>query len=313
MQGCQQLQPDQLQESKENLNFESWYFGSIPLQTARDLLYESGQLRTFLVRDSDKKEGYMLIWLNEKNVIMNEEILFDGNYYHVENVARSFLSLKMLVDYLEVRCNFSVLPNKNELKKLSQMRLRRSTERLTFCWYCLRYNNQIHFCNVLQLWRKIDYGNCLILSGHNRTDVDSYKEENGKEHKVDIWLYKSRHHLNDCQKNKAEYWKDQKEAQRYFEDNKSSFMEMDCIASHEHINNLSLGDRVKEFLRQKAHSLRQEMQEQREAVKYFKENMSLAVENCEISRSKLYNKIQCGNLQEGVKKRVLELFKQRLG
>ena len=119
--------------------------------------------------------------------------------------------------------------------------------------------------------------------------------------------------MNERQKISAEEWKDQKEAQRYFEDNKSSFMEMDCIASHEHINNLSLGDRVKEFLRQKAHSLRQEMQEQREAVKYFKENMSLAVENCEISRSKLYNKIQCGNLQEGVKKRVLEMFNRELG
>ena len=127
------------------------------------------------------------------------------------------------------------------------MRLRRSTERLTFCWYCLRYNNQIPFCNVLQLWRKIDYGNCLILSGHNRTDVDSYKEEYGKEHKVDIWLYKSRHHLNDCQKNNAEYWKgqreterDKKEAQRYFEDNKSSFKEMGYQASIEYLRKQNL-------------------------------------------------------------------------
>ena len=73
LQGCQQLQGDrqlqghhlqgdqQLQESKENLNAEPWYFGSIPLQTARDLLYESGQLKSFLIKDSDKKEGYMLI------------------------------------------------------------------------------------------------------------------------------------------------------------------------------------------------------------------------------------------------------------
>ena len=247
LQGCQQLQPDQLQESIENVTFESWYFGAIPLQTAKDLLYEFNQSGTFLVRDSDKNNGFMLIWLNEKNEIMNDEILFDGNYYHFESYARSFLSLKMLVEYLEVRCNFSVLPNKNELKKVSQMRLRRSTERLTFCWYCLRYNNQIHFCNVLQLWRKIDYGNCLILSGHNRNAVDRYKEEYGKEHKVDIWLYKSRHHLNDGQKNNAENWKgqreterDKKEAKRYFEYNKSSFKEMGYQASIEYLSKQNL-------------------------------------------------------------------------
>ena len=114
--------------------------------------------------------------------------------------------------------------------------------------------------------------------------------------------------MNERQKISAEEWKDQKEAQRYFEGNKSRFMEMDCIASHKHINNLSLGDRVKEFLRQKA----REMQEQKEAVKYFKENMSLAVKNCEISRSELYIKILCGNLQEGVKKKVLEMFNREL-
>ena len=264
MQGCQQLQPDQLQESKENLNFESWYFGSIPLQTAKDLLYEFGQSGTFLVRDSDKKEGFMLIWLNEKNEIMNDEILFDGNYYHFENYARSFLSLKMLVDYLEVRCNFSVLPNKNELKKVSQMRLRRSTERLTFCWFCLSYNNQIHFCKVLKLWRRIDYGNCIVLNSKDRNEVERYKEEHGNELEVDISLYKSRHQLNDCQKNNAEYWKgqreterDKKEAQRYFEDNKSSFKEMGYQASIEHLGKQNLRREVLVSVKLKVHNFLQ--------------------------------------------------------
>ena len=137
LQGCQQLQPDQLQELGENLNFEQWYFGSIPLQTAKDFLYEFKQPRTFLVRDSDKTEGFMLIWLNENIEIMTDEILFDGDCYFVESSAKSFLSVKMLVDFLEVRCNFRVLPNKNQLRKLSQLRFRRSTEKLTFCWYCL--------------------------------------------------------------------------------------------------------------------------------------------------------------------------------
>ena len=312
LQGCQQLQPDQLQELGENLNFEQWYFGSIPLQTAKDLLHEFNQSGTFLVRDSDKNNGFMLIWLNERNKIMNDEILFDGNYYRFKSCARSFLSVKMLVEYLEVRCNFRVLPNKNQLKKLSQLRLRRSTEKLTFCWYCLRYHNQIHFCKMLQLWRKIDYGNCIVLHSNDRNAVERYKEEHGNEFEVNIWLYKSRQQMNERQKINAEEWKDQKEAQRYFENNKASFMEIDYKASYKHIENLSLEDRVKGFLHQKAHSLRQEMEEQKEAVKYFKENMSLAVKNCEISRSELYIKIQCGNLQEGVKKKVLEMFNREL-
>ena len=199
------------------------------------------------MRDSDKTEGFMLIWLNEKNKIMNDEILFDGNCYHVESSARSFLSVKMLVEYLEVRCNFRVLPNKNQLRKLSQMRLRRSTEKLTFCWFCLHYNNAVHFCTVLQLWRKIDYSNCLILSGQNRVDVDSYKEECGQKHQVNIWLYKSRQQMNERQKISAEDWKvhreterDEKEAQRYFENNKSSFKEMGYQASIEYLSKQNL-------------------------------------------------------------------------
>ena len=203
----------------------------------------------------------MLIWLNENNKIMNDEILFDGNCYYVESSARSFLSVKMLVEYLEVRCNFRVLPNKNQLKKLSQLRLRRSTEKLTFCWYCLRYHNQIHFCKMLQLWRKIDYSNCLILSGHNRTDVDSYKEEYGKGHKVNIWLYKSRQQMNERQKISAEEWKDQrkterndKEAQTYFENNKAIFKEMGCRASMEHLGKQNLRREVLRVVRNKVHN-----------------------------------------------------------
>ena len=264
LQGCQQLQPDQFQELGENLNFEQWYFGSIPLQTAKDLLYEFKQPGTFLVRDSDKTEGFMLIWLNEKIKIMNDEILFDGNCYYVESSARSFLSVKMLIEYLEVRCNFRVLPHKNELKRLSQMRLRRSTEKLTFCWFCLRYNNTIHFCTVLQLWRKIDYGNCIVLHSNDRNAVERYKEEHGNEHKVDIWLYKSRQQMNERQKISAEDWKaqreterDEKEAQRYFENNKASFKEMGYQASIEHLGKQNLRREVLADVKRKVYNLLQ--------------------------------------------------------
>ena len=232
LQGCQQLQGDrqlqghhlqgnqQLQESKENLNAEPWYFGSIPLQTARDLLYESGQLNSFLIKDSDKKEGYMILKLQEKNVILEKEIFFDDKYYHFENDARRFLSLEILVDYLEVRCNFMALQNKDDLKKVSQVRLRRSMERLTFCWFCLSYNNQTRFCTVLKIWRKIDYGNCVVQSGHNRNAVDRYKEEYGNEHKVEILLFRSKSDLNQNEKSNAEKWKAEIKATKYFEENK---------------------------------------------------------------------------------------------
>jgi len=273
LQGCQQLQPDQFQELGENLNVEQWYFGSIPLQTAKDFLYEFKQPGTFLVRDSDKTEGFMLIWLNENIKIMTDEILFDGDCYFVESSAKRFLSVKMLIEYLEERCNFRVLPNKNQLRKLSQLRFRRSTEKLTFCWFCLHYNNAVHFCTVLQLWRKIDYSNCLILSGQNRVDVDSYKEECGQKHQVNIWLYKSRQQMNERQKINAEEWKDQKEAQRYFENNKASFMEMGYRASIEHLVKQNLRHEVLELVRIKVHDFLQP--DLQEAQTYFEKNKAI--------------------------------------
>ena len=163
VQGCQQLQGDrqlqghhlqgdqQLQESKENLNAEPWYFGSIPLQTAKDLLYDFGQLKSFLIKASDKKDGYVLLWLKEKNVIIENEIFFDDGYYYFENDARRFLSLEVLVDHLELKYNFIALQDKDDFKKASQVRYKRSMERLTFCWYCMSYHNQTHFCTTLKI------------------------------------------------------------------------------------------------------------------------------------------------------------------
>ena len=81
-------------------------------------------------------------------------------------------------------------------------------------------------------------------------------------------------------------------------------------ASDEFIENQNLGDQVKIFVHQKAYSLRKEMQERKDAEKWFKENMNY---NMDYNRSTMYNKIQCGNLQEGVKKIVLEMFHQRIG
>ena len=53
--------------------------------------------------------------------------------------------------------------------------------------------------------------------------------------------------MNERQKISAEEWKDQKEAQRYFENNKASFKEMGYQASIEYLRkqNLSRGVLVK--------------------------------------------------------------------
>ena len=61
---------------------------------------------------------------------------------------------------------------------------------------------------------------------------------------------------------------------KYFEENKSRFEEMTHKASDEYIENQNLGDQVKRFVHQKVYSLRQEMQEKKDAEKWFKENMN---------------------------------------
>ena len=172
----------------------------------------------------------MLLQLKEKNVIMENEIFFDDGYYYFENDRRRFLSLEVLVDHLELKYNFIALQDKDDLKKASQVRYRRSMERLTFCWFCMSYNSQTHFCTTLKIWRKIDYENCIVLSGPNRNAVDRYKEEFDIEHEVEISLFRSKSNLNQIEKSNAEEWKhqqrverDEKEATEYFENHKSRF------------------------------------------------------------------------------------------
>ena len=94
----------------------------------------------------------------------------------------------------------------------------------------------------------------VVLNSKDRNEVERYKEEHGNELEVDILLYKSRHQLNVGEKCAAIVWKgrreterDEKEAKRYFEDNKSSFKEMGYQASIEYLRkqNLSRGVLVK--------------------------------------------------------------------
>ena len=188
------------------------------------------------------------------------------------------MSLEVLVDHLELKYNFVALQDKDDFKKASQVRYKRSMERLTFCWYCMSYHNQTHFCTTLKIWRKIDLGNLIVLSGHDRNSVDRYKDEFSIEHKVEVSLFRSRNQLNQSEQYSAEMWKlqqDEKKATKYFEKHKSRFEEMTHQASDEYLKTQNLGDQVQRFVQRKISSLQQEMQEMKDAEKWFKENVEM--------------------------------------
>ena len=123
-------------ESKEDLSAKPWFFDCIPLQSAKELLHDFGKIKSFLIKLSDKRNGYEILWLTENNLITEKEILFNDGWYYLENDKRRFLSLEVLVSYLELKCNFVALQDKNDYKKASQIRYKRKMERLIFCWYC---------------------------------------------------------------------------------------------------------------------------------------------------------------------------------
>ena len=108
----------------------------------------------------------------------------------------------------------------------------------------MSYHNQTHFCTTLKIWRKIDYGNCIVLSGPDRNAVDRYKEEFGNEHKVEILLFRSKSDLNQNEKSNAEKWKAEIKAAKYFEENKARFKEMTHEASIEYLKNQNFGSEM---------------------------------------------------------------------
>ena len=63
--------------------------------------------------------------------------------------------------------------------------------------------------------------------------------------------------MNERQKISAEEWKDQKEAQRYFENNKASFKEMGYQASIEHLGKQNLRREVLICVKMKVHNFLQ--------------------------------------------------------
>ena len=122
-----------------------------------------------------------MIWLAQGQEIKEAEIeLVDGFYYlDFDNVHR-FKSLQCLVTFSMAR-DYVPLDNKEIHKRASQIRFKRKTERLVFCWWCVSFHDKIHFCEVQAKWRHIDLGNFLVITGPSRESVERYRNNFGVE------------------------------------------------------------------------------------------------------------------------------------
>ena len=133
--------------------------------------------------------------------------------------------------------------------------------------------------------------------------MDRYKDEFSIEHKVKVSLFRSRNQLNQSEQYSAEMWKlqqDEKKATKYFEKHKSRFEEMTHQASDEYLKTQNLGDQVQRFVERKISSLQQEMQEKKDAEKWFEEN--IIMRSYGFTKEQRYDKIIRENLREGKKK-----------
>ena len=140
-------------ESKEDLSAKPWFFDCIPQQSAKELLRDFGKKHCFLIKWSDKGNGYAMLWLTENNFIEEAEILFEDGWFYLEQDNRRFRNLQVLVSHLQLDCNYIAMNDKEAHKRASQVRFKRRTERLVYCWYCSSYHDQTHYCETLNKWR----------------------------------------------------------------------------------------------------------------------------------------------------------------
>ena len=186
-------------------------------------------------------------------------------------------------------------------------------ERLIFCWYCMSYHDQTHYCTTLKIWRKIDYGNCIVFSGPDRDSVDRYKDDFSIEHKVKISLFRSKSNLNQLEKSNAEEWthqqrvkQDEKEATEYFENHRSRFEEMTHQDSVEYLRNQNFRNEMfRRYVEIKVSNLQQEMQKMKEAEKWFKENLNMKYH---WNKQEKYNEILKQNFRDSVQKKLVEML-----
>ena len=167
-------------------------------------------------------------------------------------------------------------------------------------------------------WRKIDLANLIVISGPTRDSVERYKNDFSVEHQVECTLFNSRSHMNRCEKSDAEDWKQQQriarekrdeiEATEYWEKHISIFERMNTQDGCKYLQNQNLRDGVRKHVEMKVFSLQQEMQDKKEAEKWWNENMYTYMR-----KQEMYDEIQRQNLREGVLKKVMEMFDRQYG
>ena len=85
---------------------------------------------------------------------------------------------------------------------------------------------------------------------------------------------------------------------------------MNTQDGYEYLQNQSLRDGVRKQVEMKVFSLQQEMQDKKEAEKWFKENVNIKYQ---WNIQERYNEILRENLRKGVMKIVLEMFERKYG
>ena len=83
------------------------------------MLREFGKKHCFLIKYSDKGNGYAMLWLTENNFIEEAEILFEDGWFCFEHDHRRFRNMQFLVSHLQLDCNYIAMDNKEAHKQAS--------------------------------------------------------------------------------------------------------------------------------------------------------------------------------------------------
>ena len=138
------------------------------------------------------------------------------------------------------------LDNKEIHKRASQIRFKRKTERLVFCWWCVSFHDKIHFCEVQAKWRHIDLGNFLVITGPSRESVERYRNNFAVENDITCTLYDSRVRLNkgervagkqfhEKKEKEAQEKKDKADAETWWVKNSEKIVRMDVGKCYEYL------------------------------------------------------------------------------
>ena len=138
------------------------------------------------------------------------------------------------------------MANKEIHKRASQIRFKRKTERLVFCWWCVSFHDKIHFCETQAKWRHIDLCNFLVITGPSRESVERYRNNFAVECDNTYILYDSRVRLykgerdagqqfHERKKMEAQEKKDKADAEIWWVKNSEKFVRMDVGKCYEYL------------------------------------------------------------------------------